>query len=197
MMDIISTVATESSGVQYDDWFLFGPSFAISQYSDIFDWGTINMQIEDGINVDDLVTETKYVIDGLKNGKVESLSRGEFEYESEYVAERHDLLDTSEHGGLRDMVKYAFDLSNYSRELRLLIEQHSISQLAALVGVSIVEGESQRFRDDDVWERCIELMAYFDPLLVEDMEQVQIRKERQSSIRERNTDWFEASNRWR
>lgn len=197
ILDTISTIATELSEVQYDDWFLLGPSFAIPQYSEIFDWDIICMDVEDGLNVNDLISETKYAIEGLKNGKVEGLSPDEFEYESRYVSEEYDLSPSYENSGLRDMFKYAFGLSNYSRELWCLIEQHNISQMAALTAVSIVKGEQQQFSDVDISQRCIELMSYFDPLSIEDMKHEQIRKERQSNIREGNTDWFETADRWR
>lgn len=170
------------------------------QYPHIFDWDTICMHIEDGLNVDELVAETKYAIDGLENSGVEELSSNEYEYESGYVAERHDLPTLDGNGGnrgLRDMLKYASNLSDYSRELRLLTEQHNITQLATLIGVSIVKGNSHQFSDENIHRRCMELMAYFDPLLVDNMKQVQIRKERKSTIREGNTDWFEAADRWR
>lgn len=200
MMEAISTIATELSGVQHDDWFLLGPSFAVPQYAEIFDWDIICMQIEDGLDVNTLVSETQSAIDGLENGATEGISPEKFEYESAYIAEKFDPPSTpgrSEDNGLRDMVKYAFDLSNYSRELRLLTEQHNISQLAALIGVSIVEGGYRQFNDDDLYQRCVELMGYFDPISIDEMEHQQIRKERQMSVREGNTDWFEATDRWR
>lgn len=198
LLAVTSRIATEITGVQHNDWFLLGPSFAAPHYRDIFNFDTIHRQART-YDVERLVAETKVVIDTLEDNRAGRSSPNELQYDAGWVAERFGLsapTNTGQTAGLTDLVEHLFTLSNYSRELRTLTEEMTISQAAALIGTSLVEGA--RYHDEEaIYRRCKEVLYRLAPESIDDMEPAQLRKERRSTTWRDTVDWFEAADRWR
>jgi hypothetical protein len=195
ILDTVSEVATQLSGVQYNDWLLLGQSFAIPQYQKIFDFDIIHYQVEDRFNINELVSDTEQVIDALENS-TNTISSDEIQYETEWMTESFELpTGRKQSEGLMDMVHYAVTISNYANELRTLVEQHNISQAAALIGANIVRNPYYQYDEHDLYRRCVDLMVRFDPPSVDKTKLERVHMERQNETWEEHTDWFEAINR--
>ncbi|UPM43168.1 hypothetical protein [Halocatena salina] len=198
LLSVTSRVTTEIAGVQHNDWFMLSPSFAIPNYQDIFDFDMIHRQART-YDIERLVAEIESVINTLDASRADETSPNELQYDAGWVAEQFGLsspTNTDQPAGLTDMVEYLFTLSNYARELRTLTERETVSEAAALIGVSIVE--SGRYHEDEaVYQRCMEMLHRLAPESFDDMKPAQFRKERQSITWRDSVDWFEAVDRWR
>lgn len=196
ILDEISTVSTKLSGVQYDDWFLLGPSLAIPRYDNIFDMQKIDDQMK-SLDEKTLITETNQVIEILKGSTEYEDPPNNLRYEAEYIGEKYDLLPAREHQNKR--LDYAFDfaynITNYSRELWYLKEHTDITQAAALVGTSIARSQQRTYDDDDIYRQGIELMARFDPPPIDKEGIKAVRKERRGESWGEHIDWFEPLDR--
>ncbi len=198
LLSVTSRVTTDIAGVQHDDWFMLCPSFAAPNYQDIFNCDIIYQQART-YDTERLVAETKRVINTLQASRVDEAAPNELQYDAGWVAERFGLsspTNAEQPAGLTDMVEYLFTLSNYARELRTLTERETVSEAAALIGVSLVEG-AQYHDDEAVYQRCMEVSHRLAPESIDDMKPAQFRKERQSTTWRDTVDWFEAAERWR
>lgn len=193
ILNEISTITTKLSGVQYDDWFLLGPSLAIPQYADLFDLELIISQLEK-LDQKILLAETKQAIEYLERVPTKPGTLG---YEADWIGEEFDLLgkDKTRRTGLSYAVEFAYNTANYSRELRTVLEETDISQAAALLGTSIVGGQQRASNDKEIYRRGIELMARFDPPSIATEEITAVRKERRGDSWDDHTDWFETVDR--
>lgn len=195
MLDTITTVTTKMSGVQYNDWYLLGPSIAVPRYEHMFDIQRINDQIEK-FEEDTIIAETKQVIDVLQN-KTEYEDTPNLQYESEWLGEEFDLLpeEKTQNKRLNYAFDFAYNITNYSRELWYLKEQTDITQAAALVGTSVVQSQQSVYDDDDIYQHGLELMARFDPPPIDEKDIRAVRKERRGDSWDEHIDWFEAIDR--
>ncbi len=193
ILDEISTITTELSGVQYDDWFLLGPSLAIPQYDDLFDLELITDQLEK-LDQETLVNETKQAIEYLERSPPKP---GTLQYEADWLGEKYDLLptDKTRQTGLSLAVEFAYNTTNYSRELWTVLEETDISQAAALVGTSIVGGQQRASDDEEIYRQGMKLMTHFDSPSISTEEITAVRKERRGDSWDEHTDWFETANR--
>lgn len=193
ILDEISTITTELSGVQYDDWFLLGPSLAVPQYDDFFDLELITDQLEK-LDQETLVAETKQAIEYLERVPPKP---GTLQYEADWLGEKYDLLptDKTRQTGLFHAVEFAYNTTNYSRELWTVLEETDISQAAALVGTSIVGGQQRASDDEEIYRQGMKLMTYFDSPSIGTEEITAVRKERRGDSWDEHTDWFETANR--
>lgn len=198
ILDTIGEIATDVADVQHDDWFLLGPRIAIPRYDDIFDFEIIRSQIEQGVDLDRLDREVNHVLAVLKNGAETDLPPTKLQGKGEWVAEEYNL-PTSSNGepdsGLDDIVDFALNLSDYSRELRYLDDQDALSQLALFVGNSIMIDPMKQHEDNDIYRRGIEVAAHLNPQSVDEIELEEIRKQRRSDMWDENADWYEIPDR--
>lgn len=197
ILDTITTVTTKISGVQCDDWVLLGPSIAVPRYAEIFDIQLISDQME-RLDKKTLLAETKQVIDILKKSARYEEPPNNLQYEAEYMGEEYDLLPLEKKQNKR--LNYAFDLAydiiNYSDELRYLKDQTDITQAATLVGVSIATSQ-QCVYDHEIYRQGMELMARFDPPPIDKKDIEAVRKERRGDSWDEHSDWFEVLDRGR
>lgn len=195
ILDEISSVTSKIEGVQYNDWFLLGPSIAVPRYDDLFDMQLINDQMQK-LDEDTIAAETKQVIDILENS-TEGEETANLQYEAERIGEEYDLLPPGKKQNKR--LNYAFDfaynITNYSRELRYLKDQTDITQAAALVGSSIMRTDQCVYDDDDIYRHGLELMARFDPPPIDEADIKAVRKERRGDSWDEHSDWFETVDR--
>lgn len=196
ILDMISSVTSKISGVQYNDWFLLGPSLAVPRYDDLFDMELINDQMQE-FDEETIITETKQVVDILKNSTEHEEMENNLQYEAEWAGEEYDLLPSGKKQNKR--LNYAFDfaynIANYSRELWYLKEQTDITQAAALIGSSVMKSQGCVYDDDDIYWHGLELMARFDPPPIDETDIKAVRKERRGDSWDEHSDWFETVNR--
>lgn len=200
VLDTVGEIAADVAGVQYDDWFVLGPTFALPQYNSLFNLDRIRMQIEHGVDADILVSEATDAVVALKADADQNLSPGKCRYEADWIAEMSTGPGPDGHiqgSDLVDLVEYAFQLSDHSRTLRSLTEGGDISQAAAFVAASIMSDPVRYYERDAVYRQSRELMARFDPPAVDRHELTMLRKERRSDTWGEHTDWFEAVDRAR
>lgn len=198
ILDTIGEIATDVADVQHDDWFLLGPRIAIPRYDDIFDFEIIRSQIDQGVDLDRLDREVKHVLAVLKNGAETDLPATKLQGQAEWVTEEYNLPTSSKgepDSGLDDIVDFALNLSDYSRELRYLDDQDALSQLALFVGNSIMIDPMKQHGDNDIYRRGIELAAHLNPQSVGRMEIEEVRKQRRSDMWGENADWYEIPDR--
>lgn len=196
ILDVISSVTSEIAGVQYNDWFLLGPSIAVPRYDDLFDIQVINDQMQK-FDEETIAAETKQVIDVLENSTEYEETTNNLQYDAERVGEEYDLLPSGKKQNMR--LNYAFDfaynVANYSRELRYLKDQTDITQAAALVGSSIMRSNQCVYDDNDIYRHGLELMARFNPPPIDEKDIKAVRKERRGDSWDEHSDWFEAIDR--
>jgi hypothetical protein len=199
VLDTVGEIAADVAGVQHDDWFVLGPTFALPQYNSLFNLDRIRMQIEHGVDADRLASEATAAVAALKESADQDLSPGKCRYEADWIAETTGTTASGSIQGnnLVEMVDYALTLSDYSRTLRTLTEDETISQAAAFVAASIMSDPVRRSTTDAVYRRGLELMTRFDPPAVDRHELTMVRKERRSDTWGDHTDWFEAVDRAR
>lgn len=199
VLDAITEVATERSGVQFNDWFLLGPSLAVPQYNEIFDFNIIHRQLDNKLGTGRLIAETERIVETLKANIDEKPPTNKLRYEYDSMAESHDLpttLEMKQNQTAIEMMDYAFKLPNYSRELRSLVDEGPLTQAAGLVAVSIARNP-QSYDTDDIHRRSLEVAARLDPLSNDVMTPEQREKERQGEAWREIPNWFEEENRSR
>ena len=197
LLQIVSNVAADVAEVQHDDWTLFGLSFALPEYNDIFDFGTIQRQLRYQLAVDEVASETEDVLNRLETEPENTLSPSKLTYEADWIAEQGDTSyedSAMQHRGLTDLVNHAVEVSTYSRELRTLLEEDQVTQAAAFLAVSILNNPFRRYDEDAVYRRSADLMRRLDPPTDNDRTG-NFGRERQGETWTENEDWYETVDR--
>lgn len=198
-LDLAGEIATEITEVQYDDWFVLGPTLALPQYQDIFDFNLIRRQAQKETDIDQIVKESKYVIDELE-AKTEVNSLGErLRYEAGWLAESQSISPTYNwmQNDLVDMVDYAVSLADYSREVRSLLEEDDVSQTAVFIGLSSLSEPTRRYNENSVYRTSLDLINRLNPTSIDEMELEKLRKKRRGDTWTEYNDWFEMTDRTR
>lgn len=199
ILDTIGEIATEVAGVQHDDWFLLTPTFALPHYHDLFNFDVIRAQIRHRLDERTLVTETERAIAALDSGTAER-SSSHLRYEAEWIAEQSEgftVHDMTQQDGLSEMVDYAFQVSNYSREIRALLDRDHLSQTAVFLGASIMSDPTTSYREPDVQHRSAHLLRQLNPSVADEMNVEAFRQERTGETWGDHTDWYETVDRTR
>lgn len=201
ILDTLSQVATEATGVQHDDWFILGPSLAIPQYDELFNFEAIRTQVRHRMTADELAEEAEKVVEILESNRQESLSSSKIQYQADKISEMHHLDHInnakSRGAGLAGLVDYALDLSDYSRELRTLIERGELSQAAVFVGASVAIDPMRRYKENTVYRQGVDLINRLDPPSLGQRRLEELQKERRGDEWGDHRAWFEAKNRTR
>jgi hypothetical protein len=200
ILDTIGRIATEVAGVQHDDWFVLGPSLSLPRYDDLFDFSTIRSQVRHGMEPAELAMEAKQVMAVLQDESDSGLPSNKLRYEADWVADKYDIppSSTRERGassGLTDLVDYALDLSDHSRELRAILERGSVSQAAVFVGASIASDPMRRYHEEELYQQGVDLMQRLNPPSLDEKHLKAFQKERRGDTWDDHKDWFEASDR--
>lgn len=200
VLDDVSEIAREITGVQHDDWFVLGPTLATPRYDDLFNFDLINLQLENEMDADTLAEETEKVIATLEEGGDDSLSPHKLRYEGEWIDEKYDVSSSRvglKSSGLTDMVDCALNLSDYSRGLRSLIEQSEITQAAVFLGASIMIDPTRKSSNNDIYNHSINLISQLNPASLTKTQLEKVNTQRHSDTWKEYEDWFESINRER
>ena len=154
------------------------------------------MQIRHQLDINKLSSETENVIARLDYEEERTLSPNKLTYETSRIEEMYDisiLHNDMPSRGLTDMVSHAIEVSNYSRELRTLLEQERVTQAAAFLAISIMNNPFRRYDEDEIYYRSMNLMSRLDPSASET--DIEFGRERQGKTWTENKDWYEMLDR--
>lgn len=196
LLETVNTAATRISQVQHTDWTLFGLSFALPQYTDLFNFDIIQWKLRQEMDVSTLAAETQYILDELESEMKETVTPTKIRYESERIGEQVDLGgQQTQNRGLTDMITHAVEIDTYARKIRVLLEQFEVSQPAAFLATSIMNNPFRRYDEDAVYRRSMDLMRRFDPPT--DETDKRFGWERTGETWTQNKDWYEIFDRER
>lgn len=196
LLETVSMMGTDLSEVQHNDWTLFGLSFALPQYADLFDFESIRREIRHRMDARTLAAETREIIERLESGPEETVSPVKITYESERIEEEFGVDGTDNQmlsRGLADMISHAAEIADYSRKIRGHLEQCEVSQAAAFLVTSIMNNPFRRYDEDAVYRRSMDLMRRFDPPTSDTDKR--FGWEREGETWTENKDWYETFNR--
>lgn len=194
LLETVNTAATRISQVQHTDWTLFGLSFALPQYTDLFNFDTIRWKLRQEMDVSTLAAETQIILDELESETKETATPAKIRYESERIGKQVDLRGQQiQNRGLTDMITHAVEIETYARKIRVLLEQFEVSQPAAFLATSIMNNPFRRYDEDAVYRRSMDLMRRFDPPTNETDKR--FGWERTGETWTQNKDWYEAFDR--
>ncbi len=197
LFDTIGEIAVDVAGVQHDDWLFFAPTIAVPRYHELFDIERIRAELRYEISRETLVEETDHVIDALRTQSESNGPNGKLQYETEWLAEHAPIAaEQTQRDARTALTEYAVRQSQYSRELRELVEGDEVSHAAALVGSCVMSGPSTRDADrTTINHRRNQMLAGLTPRSVDEKQLIAIR--RRKAAWEDQSDWYEASHRAR
>jgi hypothetical protein len=195
IFETIGQLAVENTGVQHDDWMLLAPTLAIPQYDDVFNISVMQNEIERELNPERISREVADVVTHLENQREKGpdpTSAVEWLMESDIMPfaggqqQRQSLIK---------MTNYAMTLAQYSDALRPLIWDNRVSQVAGLIGASIISDPSPHDDLDDLYQQGEKLIKRLDPPSVNGEELLAIRRRKRGW--DETLDWYEMTNRIR
>jgi hypothetical protein len=162
VLDRISEIATKKAGVQHNDWVL-GPTLTIPRFDDIseFNFRRVRRQARHNLDVDTLWAETNKALAVFDERTVEGPPSLHVQYDAERIVEDADLTPQQSREILTQM-GHAIDLSNYSPELRELIDANEISQAAVFLAASIKSDPLRRYTDNAAYRQCVNFLKQFE-----------------------------------
>lgn len=193
--DAIGQIAREITGVQHDDWVLLAPNLAIPQYDDLFDISTMEIQIEDGLDPENVADEVIDVV-ALLDKRIEDESKTD--YVAEWFVENESMPfadNPAQKQGITEILDYRATLAQFSDELRDWIWDDKVTHVAGLIGASIVSDPSPHDDLDIVYERGEDVIDRLNPRSVTETELVPIRRRMQEWSD--SSDWYETTDRAR
>jgi hypothetical protein len=192
--DAIGEIAREITGVQHDDWVLLAPNLAIPQYDDLFDISTMETQIEDGLDPENVADEVIDVVTLLDKWTEESKT----DYVAEWFVENETMPfadSPARKQGITEILNYRTSLAQFSDELRDWIWDDKVTHVAGLIGASIVSDPSPHDDLDIVYQRGEEIINRLNPRSITETELVPIRRRMQEWGK--SSDWYETTDRSR
>ncbi len=191
----IGEVVTEITGVQHDDWVHFSPTLAIPQYNNLFDIYTIQNEIESGLNKERVSREVIEVINIL-----ERLGGGnpDMSYTAEYLAENEIMPFAKTPARRQEIMKitnHAATLARVSNEIRPLISRGDISQVAGLIGVSLVCEPNPHDNLERLYQQGESLIDKLHPPSINQTRLTAIRRRKKEW--DSTLDWYEKIDRAR
>lgn len=193
--DAIGQIAREITGVQHDDWVLLAPNLAIPQYDDLFDISTMETQIEDGLDAENVAEEVIDVV-ALLDKRTEEGSNTD--YVAEWFVENESMPfadSPTQKQGISEILDYRTSLAQFSDELRDWVWNGKVTHVAGLIGASIVSDPSPHDDLDVVYQRGEDMINRLNPRSVDDTQLVPIRRRMQEWGE--SSDWYERSDRSR
>jgi hypothetical protein len=195
IFETIGQLAVENTGVQHDDWMLLAPTLAIPQYDDVFNISVMQNEIEGGLNSERITKEVTDVVTHLENQSEKGpdpTSAVEWLMESDIMP---FAASQPQRQSLIKMTNYAMTLAQYSDALRPLIVDNRVSQVAGLIGASIISDPSPHDDLDDIYQQGEKLIRRLDPPSVNGGRLLAIRRRKQGW--DETLDWYEMTNRIR
>lgn len=202
VLSTVSKIATEMTGIQCNDKFILGPTLALPDYKNTsaFDFDIVKGEILHGLDARQLATETAQVIAMLEDGIDNGLPPNRLSYQSDAIAEQYNIpisQNKTQNEAIAGILDHATNTSNYSYEIKSILNRRDISQAAGFVALSIMSDPVQHYDKEDIYRRGMNFMAKFDPSLVIGLDVDEVRKGRRSSTWGERADWFESDDRRR
>jgi hypothetical protein len=186
--DLIETVAVEQADVEDNDWSIISPRHAIPQFDDLFGMGVMQQEFEDGLDPETLMDEAAYVVDTVKRrtGEVpKSNHANELLKQSDIMPFAHQPA----YQEVSEMEDYATTLSEFSREIRPLVDSGQVSHAAGLVGANVISDVPTKDDREAIYLEGKDLIDRLNPAGVSKAQRLAVR--RRKSEWENNPDWFE------
>lgn len=199
VLDTVTEIATDETGVQYNDWFLLGPILTLPRYDDIFEFNKIKREIQSK-DIERIAAEASQIITEV-NGKVDNVfSPTKLRYETNWVAEEHDL-DTSyresQGRNIGKMINHASYMNQYSDELRDIRDQEANFQSSIFIGINAIKSQTQQLDKSDIQQRAKNIISRLDPTSPNRMGLEEVHKQRQGTTWKDAPDWYEMMDRKR
>lgn len=201
VLDNVSTIATEITGVQHDDWFLFGPHLALPEFHQIFTNTSVEEKVN-GIDVESVVSETSDLLARLDTTATATRSVTDLKAEADWLEEEHTLLP-SDKERLLDQLGAAVNLSSHSSELRDFAKSGRFSPEAVFLAASIQMDPFYRYNEDDVYRRAVTLKNRLEPTAATDthiqnfLNRDGVRTGGENEADGTDKEWYELPDRWR
>lgn len=194
IIEEINTTARDISGVESNDWFMFGPRLAIPRFPDIYNRALGEM----GVNEDlwGYVRETKSVLHHIEKEAADGRSPERILAEGERIAEE---IESSDHDAQQivDQLSSAYDLSNHTRDIKALFETQRYSPTALLLAATIKMDPMHRYNKNEVYRRAVNLQNRVEPVMVDDAQIGRFRDRGDFRVGEPGTDWYHTTDQWR
>ena len=191
VLDDVGEIATEMTGIQYDNWHILGTSFVLPEYQKLFNYEDIRTEVYMEKDAERLAKETEYALSILERRGEESYSAHKKQYQAEYIAEKYDTISPKSPLGGTDIVECALNMSHKSRDLWSLHDRREISQTAVFLATSIINNPTWRYNEDDVYRRAVDLMNRINPPAGWQKKAQKFRQEEQVATYTDHEDWYE------
>jgi hypothetical protein len=193
IIEEINTTARDISGVESNDWFMFGPRLAIPRFPKVYNRALGEM----GVN-DDLwgyVKEAKTVLHHIDQEATDGRSPERILAEGERIAEE---VESSNHDKQQivDQLGSAYNLSNHTRDIKAFHEAQRYSPTALLLAASIKMDPMHRYNDNEIYRQAVDLQNQIEPVMVDDVQIGRFSDRGDFRIGEEGTDWYH-TDQWR
>lgn len=192
LLDQAGDIAVKRVGVQHDDWTLLGSTVALPRYADLFDFETIQEEIDDGLDEETLRADVERVRATLTQDGDTDHSSSTLTYTADWLAESTEQSFWSgreHHSPLADVAAYALNLAESSRAFRTVVERGEVSQTAAFIGLSLSTDPTATHDRQTLRAQCRHLLGQLAPPNI-DQSQIDANLRRKDAW-DREDDWYE------
>lgn len=194
IIEEINTTAREISGVESNDWFMFGPRLAIPQFPDIYNRALGEMAVDDDLW--EYVRETKTVLHHIDKETADGRSPQRILAEADRITEEVEHSSDYDKQQIVDQLGSAYDLSNHSRDIKAFHEAQRYSPTALLLAASIKMDPMHRYNDNEIYRQAVDLQNQVEPVTVDDEQIGRFRDRGDFRVGEAGTDWYH-TDQWR
>ncbi len=190
LINSISKIAQETTGVQDNDWYMLGANLAVPTMTDL---SITNVRNEVTHRPSAVAHEAKEIIAELRT-KSNSNTSSSMSYEAEKIAE--EITTTDSHHDIEKQLNRAADLSNYSDDLRALGDDDHYSQAALMIAASVLMDPQWRASHDDLYQKAQKLQHRTATL---GDEEIEFFRDRNKIRRDDGTEinWYQQADRQR
>lgn len=199
ILDTVTEVGMDVAGGQHHDWTILGPTLAIPHFDTMFDVEWIRMEIQ-RTDIDSLAEESKRAITELEKARDSAVTAGKCQYNAEWIVEQNGSSHSARKTSLQELagtVNRAADFSQYSGELRSMVNENSVSQAAAFIAASALSDPVRHYDRNNTYRRSIRLRNRLNPPSLGENELSEIQKERRGATWTEHEDWYETLDRQR
>lgn len=192
ILDSITEVARETTGVQHEDWFLLGSHLAVPHFPALFMESWSQPAFETDKSTSGLAAETKEILNRLERRTPDSRPP-HLDDDAEAIAQWFGISSPDQVDEITAQLDRAVDLSQAAPELREMAseEYESASIMAA---ASIIMDPSYRDNADQLFHRAWEMKQRYDP--VEVPTHVVTRYSKRGGLgeqeRKEHPDWYQS-----
>lgn len=197
VLDTVTEIATDETGVQYNDWFLLGPILTLPRYNDIFEFNRIKEEIQSE-DIDRVATEATQIITEVDSKIDNNLSPTKLRYKTNWITEEYDLdtsYSESQGRNIGNMINHASYMSQYSDEFRNFRNQGANFQSSIFIGINAIKGRTQQLDKNDIHKCAKNIISRLDPTSPNRMGLEEVHKQRQGATWKESPDWYEMIDR--